>query len=68
MDKIKIGEWESTEVRTQIMRCMAGINELIEGYEETTKRVEELEDELKERYYNTSGWDNVRGDYDEEDR
>jgi len=32
MEKIDIKVWEDAKVKTQFMRCMVGINELVEGY------------------------------------
>lgn len=56
MDKIDIHFFlndMNTKQRTIVLLDV--VNELVEGYNKTMKRLKELEDEFKERYYDTSG-------------
>ena len=47
MEKINIKLWEDEEVETKIMRCMAGINELVEGYNELKEKLNVQENKEK---------------------
>lgn len=45
MDKIDIKSWEEESIDMQVVRCMGGINQLIEGYEKLLERIEKREND-----------------------
>ena len=47
MDRIKLSDWEQCSMETQIVRCMTGINQLIDEVNKVKKRLDKRDEGIK---------------------